>query len=241
MAKKGAKLGVTVAKTAAFCRLYEDIEGIGGDKKLFMLAKGDLEFFDSHCDFEYFRRIKIEEVYGAIRKMSREKATGPNVIPVEFWNSVGRVWERVVELRIRRSVSIFENQFGFIPERSTMQAIHLVRISMEWYRERKRDLHMVFIDLEKAYDKVPVEVLWRCLDARGEFITYIREIKDMYDGAKTRVSTVEGNSDHFSVMIRLHQRSALILFVCLGNRCTDAPHSREGVVIMLFADGIVLI
>ena len=52
------------------------------------------------------------------------------------------------------------NQFGFMPRRSTMEVIFLIRQVMERYREKKNDLHMVFIDLEKVYNKIPRNIMW---------------------------------------------------------------------------------
>ena len=43
-----------------------------------------------------------------------------------------KLWERAIEIRIRRCTSISENQFGFIIRRSTTEAIHLTRQMMEY-------------------------------------------------------------------------------------------------------------
>ncbi|GKC96942.1 retrovirus-related pol polyprotein LINE-1 [Tanacetum coccineum] len=62
------------------------------------------------------------------------------------------LWEKVIVRRLRRETLVSENQFSFMPRRSSIEAIHLIRNLMEKFRERQRDLHLAFIDLEKAYD-----------------------------------------------------------------------------------------
>ena len=153
-----------------------------------------------------------------------------------------KLWERVIESRLRATIGISDNQFGFRPGRSTMEAIHLLRSLIGCYRDRKRDLHMVFIDLEKAYDRVPRDVLWRCLERRGVPVEYMRVIRDMYEGVRTRVRTGIGDTEDFSIDIGLHQGSALspFLFITVMDELTRGIQD-EIPWCMLFADDIVLI
>ena len=66
------------------------------------------------------------------------------------------IWERIID---RRSI---EEQFGFMSGRETTGGIFATWQVMEKHREMQRELYMVFIDLEKACDRVPRWEVWRC-------------------------------------------------------------------------------
>ena len=61
---------------------------------------------------------------------------------------------------------IGENQFGFMLARSIMEVFILLKCIMEKYKEARKDLHIVFIDLEKAYDRIAKEVMWWVLEKK---------------------------------------------------------------------------
>jgi hypothetical protein len=70
-------------------------------------------------------------------------------------------------------------------------------------------MHMIFIDLEKAYDKVPRNVMWWALQKHKVLSKCITLIKDMYDNVVTSVQTSDRDTNDFPINIGLYKGSAL--------------------------------
>ena len=64
---------------------------------------------------------------------------------------------------------------------------------------------MAFIDLEKAFDRVPREVIWWALRNLGVEERNVRLVQGMYANARSRVSVGEGYSEEFEVKVGVHQ------------------------------------
>ncbi|XP_071726741.1 secreted RxLR effector protein 78-like [Rutidosis leptorrhynchoides] len=84
---------------------------------------------------------------------------------------------------------------------------------MEKYRKKQKNLEMIFLDLEKAYDCVPRNLIWKTLIGRSIPSRYISVIRDMYEGEKSCVRTPVGNAKVFPIEVGLHQGSALSPFL----------------------------
>ncbi|VDO89274.1 unnamed protein product [Heligmosomoides polygyrus] len=69
-----------------------------------------------------------------------------------------KIFEGVVDGRIRDIVQLSSNQCGFVAGCGT---IHAARLLIEEHREKQRPVHIDHLDLEKAFDRVSREVMER--------------------------------------------------------------------------------
>jgi hypothetical protein len=85
-------------------------------------------------------------------------------------------------------------------------------------------MHMVFIKLEKAYDKVPRNAMWWALQKHKVSTKYIILITDMYDSVVTSARTSDGATNDFPINIGLHQGLTLspYLFALVMDEVTKA-------------------
>ena len=104
---------------------------------------------------------------------------------IKLLDHVMKVFERVIEKRLRGRVELNDMQFGFRPGRGTTDAIFIVRQMQEKYMSKNKELWMAFVDLEKAFDRVPREVLWWALRRLKVDEWLVQVIKAMYENVTT--------------------------------------------------------
>jgi len=160
---------------------------------------------------------------------------------IKLMSHTMKIWERIMNNRIRGIVKISEEQFGFMPGRSTTDAIYALRLLMEKYREEQQELHCVFIDLEKAYDRVPREEVWNCLRLKGVPESYVRLVQDMYRNTSTEVRCQPGKSEKFEIKVGVHQGSARspLLFAVVMD-CLTEEVRRPSPWDIMYADDVVI-
>ena len=82
---------------------------------------------------------------------------------------------------------------------------------IEKHLEMQKELHMVSIDLENAYDIVPCQEVWRRLREQDVPEKNVRLLKDTYDDTRTQVKTSKTSirvTDNITVRVGLHQGSS---------------------------------
>ena len=156
--------------------------------------------------------------------------------------------EKIVDEMIRAMIDIDEMQYAFVSGRGTTDAIFITRQLQEKFLARKdpngknRILYFAFVDLEKAFDRVPGKVLRWAMRSLGIDELVVRAVQSMYSNARSRVRVGSSYSEEFGVGVGVHQSSVLrpLLFIIVLEALSR--DFRVGVPWkLLFADDLVII
>ena len=152
-----------------------------------------------------------------------------------------KILKRIIEANLRDRIKISKQQYGFVPGKETTDAMFVLRMLMEKCWEGHRELHYIFVDLKKAYNRVPREDLWYCIRKSGLVEKYVRLVQDIYEESETVVRCAVGTTEIFKIKVGLHRKSAssMFLFAVIVDRLTEEVR-REPLWTMLFADDIVI-
>ena len=83
-------------------------------------------------------------------------------------------------MRGRTKGEISEEQFGFMPDKGTRNAIFTLRMIIERFVEMQKDVCMCFIDYQKAFDKSQNATLFERLQELDVNDKYLELIKNIY-------------------------------------------------------------
>ena len=166
---------------------------------------------------------------------------------------VGKVFARVLNERVKGLTvdKVMDEQGGFRAGRGCNDQIFAVKQIVEKTIEKDKKTYMAFVDLEKAYDSVSREKLWKVLDEYGVKGKLLRAIQALYVDGRARVKVGRMEFELFSVYRGVRQGCTLSpwLFNVFMDRVTreakrlfrsEVKLSTGDVGVLLFADDIVV-
>ena len=149
---------------------------------------------------EEWKKSEIDPIY----KQKGDPLECGNFTGIKLLEHGMKMFENILERRLRKLIKVNNMQFGFSPGKGTTDAVFIILQLQEKHLEVHKDLFLTFVDLEKAYDRVPRDLVYLCLRRRGVPKKLVRLVEATYHGASTVVRTTHGRTDEFPIKVGLH-------------------------------------
>ena len=189
-------------------------------------------------------------IISLFKKGDRKQCT--NYRGISLHSLPGKVYVKCLERKCREieGSKLEDGQSGFCAGRSTTDQIFILMQIFEKSREYGKDLFACFVDLEKVYERVPQDKLWKALQEYGVDGQLLRVIKSFYCRSEVCVWVNGKQSNPFHVGVGLRQGCVLspLLFIVYMNWIYKCSQAHECATIenckisrLLFADDLVLL
>jgi len=160
--------------------------------------------------------------YNLDKCLDRTEEVG-NWRPITIGSHLIRLYTKILSQRLHRLAKLNPLQKAFREVEGCAEHVALLHGMMRDARKRNRSIFVVFLDLAKAFDSVNHELLTRALRRQGCPDQFIRIVKDLYDGAVTRVSNGVTSTQDIDIRSGLKQGCSLspLLFNMVMDELVD--------------------
>ena len=149
-------------------------------------------------------------------KNKGDRSSCDNHRGISLLSIAGKILARIMLNRITKHILddvVSESQCGFRKQRGTVDMVFAIRQLQEKCVEQHQDLHLLFIDLTKAFDTVNRAALWAILSKLGCPPRFVQIIRSFHDGMVTPLT-------HFQCQMEWSK------VACLRQRCSVSSSLR---------------
>ena len=150
--------------------------------------------------------------------------------PITLLQSIYKLLELILAARIKPILHIDEEQFGFRPNRSTLEPILALRNILQSRKEFQLESHCIAVDFTSAFDMVLRDEVWRELGEQAVPTHLILLCQRLMQGLSLSVATPFGTSSEILGTRGCPQGSSLgpTLFLLALQRVMRRVHERMG-------------
>ena len=138
-----------------------------------------------------------------------EKKDPRNYRGISLLNTAMKLLTKIITQHLSSTVSINEEQQGFRQNRSTIDAIFILRQIIEKSIEFNKPAFLCFVDLTQAFDRVQLKDVLKILQERRVSNNIIQVIKQLNTNNSTRIQSGTSTTEEVQISIGIRQGDSL--------------------------------
>src|SRR5215216_2932544 len=139
-----------------------------------------------------------------------------NTRPITLLETIRKAFTKILNARLQKilikSNALSGLNFAGLPHQSTLEPLHIINNHLEYHRSMKetdsaykKDLHILFQDMSKAYDRVNIFMLKKALFRLKFPSTLINLIVGLFLNRSNAIFTDFGLTDLYDVLVGIDQ------------------------------------
>ena len=121
----------------------------------------------------------------------------------------GKLYERIINERVKKQVQLTEAQAGGIPGSATCDHLTILDQTIQEIREEKKTAYIIFLDVQKAYDKAWLNGILYALNQNGVSGKNLIMIKKINTNLRARIHTKHGLTREIRIRDSIRQGGVL--------------------------------